>query len=475
MNTMAYDKTDAKSIEQYGQQLIGKNFQYIIDSDRKEYYTEELKASTSTYLNIKNEERKNYKGKLGQLVEEKYFNYRCNSSKDADFKEAGVELKVTPYKINKNGNIVAKERVSLTMIDYMQVVNENFENSHLWHKCKCILFIWYLFNGKENNPLNQIINYVQLFTPPKEDLKIIMHDYEIIVAKIKAGKAHELSEGDTMYLGAAPKASSIEDVRQQPFSNIPARLRAFTYKNSYMTYLLHNYFIKGKDIYTQIMPEDCNNTFEDYVIQKIEKFKNWSIDDLSKKFELDIKAKNTPSNIAFRILGIKNNKAEEFTKANIIVKAIRIEKKGTIKQNMSFPAFRFNELINEAWDTSSFGCYLRDSKFFFVVYKFDSSGILRLKGCQFWNIPYNDLENDVKSVWNKTVETIKNGLKINMINGKFSSNLPKMKDNWICHVRPHAKDSKDVDMLPDGRIYPKQCFWLSSKYILSQLDEKLKN
>lgn len=42
----------------------------------------------------------------------------------------------------------------------------------------------------------------------------------------------------------------------------------------------------------------------------------------------------------------------------------------------------------------------------------------------------------------------------------------------MCHVRPHARNSKDTYELPDGRKYPKQCFWLNNSYILSQLDKK---
>lgn len=51
------------------------------------------------------------------------------------------------------------------------------------------------------------------------------------------------------------------------------------------------------------------------------------------------------------------------------------------------------------------------------------------------------------------------------------NNFPKASDNPICHVRPHARNAQDVDELPDGRMFPKQCFWLNKEYILSQLDE----
>ena len=69
---------------------------------------------------------------------------------------------------------------------------------------------------------------------------------------------------------------------------------------------------------------------------------------------------------------------------------------------MSFPTFKFKELVEEDWEDSTFGNYLRETRFLFVVYKFDQQDELRLKGCQFWNIPYDDLEGNVKSVWEKT-------------------------------------------------------------------------
>ena len=40
---------------------------------------------------------------------------------------------------------------------------------------------------------------------PERDQMIIQHDWEKIARYVKAGKAHELSEGDTLYLGAATR------------------------------------------------------------------------------------------------------------------------------------------------------------------------------------------------------------------------------------------------------------------------------
>ncbi len=321
--------------------------------------------------------------------------------------------------------------------------------------------------------LDYQIGYSRLFTPSEQDVKIIRHDFEIITAKIRDGKAHELSESDTLYLGAAPKAATSKDRRKQPFCDEMAKPRAFAFKNSYMTYVLNNYVIPGENKYEPIIHDETTDLFEDYVVSKINTYRDYTVKELCMEFQVEYekKPKNLEAMLAYRMLGIKGNHAEEFEKANVVVKTIRIGKNNKIKESMSFPAFKFKELVKEAWEDSTFGNYLRETRFLFVVYKFDAWDELRLKGCQFWNIPYKDLEGNVRKVWKETVEVLTNGVKIEMKNGVKYNNFPKASDNPVCHVRPHAQNAKDTYELPDGRQYPKQCFWLNNTYILKQLEK----
>ncbi|MBT9939656.1 restriction endonuclease [Anaerostipes hadrus] len=470
---LEYDETDPKSIEAYGKKLIGMTFQDVCDQDdmKKSNVVRETEA-----YEIKHEDKKR-KGGLGEIIEERYFHYPANNDARPDFDKAGVELKVTPYKQNKNGSFSAKERLILTMTDYFKVVNEEFEDSHMWQKARLILLVYYLYQKEIENRLDYKIGYVNLFTPPEEDIKIIKQDFEVIKQKIKDGKAHELSEADTLYLGAAPKAATSKNRRKQPYSDELAKPRAFSFKTSYMTYILNHYIIPGKNTYESIIKEKTEESFEDYVIHKIEQYRDNTVHELCDKFQIpykDKKPKNLEAMLTYRMLGIKGNHAEEFEKANIVIKTIRINKNNRIKENMSFPIFKFKELIEEEWDDSTFGNYLRETKFLFVVYKYDDNDELRLKGCQFWNIPYDDLEKEVKVVWEKTKQLIKNGLKIEVKNGKNCSNLPKISENRVCHVRPHGRNAQDTYELPDGRRLTKQCFWLNNSYILSQLDKQFK-
>lgn len=468
-----YDRRSPSSIEAYAQKMIGKTFRQIIEEDERKntMLREEMSYGSSDVS-----ETKRNKGNLGQIIEERFFHYECNSDSRADFHEAGVELKVTPYKVNQNGSLSAKERLILTMIDYYQVVNESFEKSHMWNKSRLILLVYYLYRKEIQYNLDYKIGYSRLFTPPEQDIKIIKHDYEVIVSKIRAGKAHELSEGDTLYLGAAPKASTSKDRRKQPYSDELAKPRAFAFKNSYMTYVLNNYIVPGKATYEPIVADKSVDSFEDYVIGKIEKYRSYSVDDLCIEFDVETqkRPKNLEAMLAYRMLGIKGNHAEEFEKANIVVKTIRIGKNNKIKESMSFPTFRFKELVEEEWEDSTFGNYLRETRFLFVVYKFDENDVLRLRGCQFWNIPYDDLETEVKGVWERTKNVLQEGLQITMVNGVRRNNFPKATENRVSHVRPHAQNAQDVYELPDGRMFPKQCFWLNNTYIYEQINDKIK-
>lgn len=470
-----YDRSDPISIEAYAQRMIGKTFREIWEADEA-HQPMILREDSANYGSSDVLETKRNKGNLGQIIEERFFHYACNSDSRADFYEAGVELKVTPYRINQNGSLSAKERLILTMIDYYQVVNETFEESHFWNKSRLILLVYYLYKKEIKYNLDYKIGYSRLFTPPEQDVKIIRHDYYTIVSKIKAGKAHELSEGDTLYLGAAPKASTSKNRRRQPFSQELAKPRAFSFKSSYMTYVLNNYIVQGKNTYEPIVRDKYVDSFEDYVIEKVDRYKGYSVNDLCMEFDIGIekRPKNLEAMLAYRILEIKGNHAEEFEKANVAVKTIRIGNNDRIKESMSFPTFRFKELVQEDWDDSTFGNYLRGTRFLFVVYKFDKDNILRLRGCQFWNIPYKDLETDVKSVWEKTKQVIQDGLQVTMVNGVRRNNLPKASENPVCHVRPHAQNAQDTYELPDGRQYPKQCFWLNNSYIYDQIDDEIK-
>ncbi|MEH7484373.1 MutH/Sau3AI family endonuclease [Neobacillus drentensis] len=117
-----------------------------------------------------------------------------------------MELKVSGFETNKNGTLRAKERISLSMINYNQIIHETFQFSKLISKIKKLLIIWYEYiRGIPYNDF--IIQDFQLYNM-ETDLPIIEKDFTIIKNKVLNGQAHLLSEGDTSYLKTATKSSS---------------------------------------------------------------------------------------------------------------------------------------------------------------------------------------------------------------------------------------------------------------------------
>lgn len=412
------------------------------------------------------------KGAVGNIVQEGWFGCKVNSESEPDFPNIGVELKVMPYIYNTKG-LRAKERMVCNMIDYTKEHKNEFETSTFWKKCNTILLMTY--EHKKDIPKSDFIIDAAKYLPfTKKDLAIIRNDWEIIVSKIREGKAHELSEGDTTYLGACTKASNSNVLRDQPFSEIKAKQRAYSLKQSYMTYVLNQYIYGKVNKDEELICDDellnLKSGFELYVEKTISKYYGKTQDELKKIFNVVSNSKNLNEILVAKIFGVNGriSKTQEFKKANITAKTIMIQSNGKIKQHMSFPAFKFCEIINEEWEDSEFKNYLEQAKFMFIIFR-EIDREFVLDKVKFWSIPEKDLE-EVRIVWQRTVDTIIEGVEITYKNNKIYNNLPSSTENRVCHVRSHGNNRADTYPLPDGRMLTKQCFWLNNSYIKSIIE-----
>ena len=412
------------------------------------------------------------KGAIGNVIEESWFGYNVNSEAEPDFPEANVELKVTPYIHTKHG-IRAKERLVCNIINYMTEYQKTFNTSDFWHKCQTLLIMSYE-HKVDVSKKDFVIDKAFLFSFPEEDLIIIEQDWEKIISKVRKGEAHLITEGDTLYLAACTKGANSSSVRKQPFSDIPAKQRAYSLKSSYMTRILNTYIFGDKEDEHIITDwrELQSHSFEDVIIERLKIFYGRTVSQLFDRFGLVTSAKNANELILSKMLGIsgKASQTNEFQNASIIPKTIRIQKSGTIKESMSFPAFKFTEIIKEKWETSELREMLEPVKFMFVIFCENDNDEYVFERVAFWNMPIEDLE-EVRKVWEKTVKIIKEGVELKYDGRITHNNLPKQSENPVAHVRPHARDSKDTYPLPDGRKMVKQCFWLNRKYIESVVDK----
>lgn len=436
-----------------------------------------MKVETISSPDYDKEEEKFNKAFFGHLFETNVYGYDINSTSAPDFLDAGIELKVTPYKKNKDNTLSAKERLVLNIINYMDEYKNEFYSSHFWFKNNKIQIIWYFYEPDKNkNDLR--ITHELLFTFPKEDLPIIIKDWETIIDKIKKGKAHEISEADTMYLGACTKGANKNSVREQPFSSIKAMQRAFCLKTSYMTGLVRKYIGNYEDV--ERVLKNAGESFTDFVENVIKKYKGKTQKELMEEFNIDSNAKNLNGMLIARMFNVKSRlrDTDEFQKANIIPRTVRVEENGHIKESMPFPYFNYESFKTTEWEDSELKEELETTKYMFFVFKKKDDDYV-FSGIKLWNMPELTLENEVKNMWNKTKNVVLSGNIVKRVdeNGKRDTNFPGMSDNGVCHVRPHARDSKDTLSLPVAdkltglTEYTKHCFWLNNKYLEEILKE----
>lgn len=437
-------------------------------------YAKNLENKTSLEaLNVQMDYNPKNKGQFGNFIEKEYFGIDNNNDRRPDFQKLGIELKVTPVKQLKNKTYSSKERMTLTMINYIKDYKFEFEESPLMKKLH-ILIIFYLWEKNLNPNYYRFLKSI-LYKIPSEDYETIREDYNIIMNKIRNGKAHELSEADTLYLSACTKGAKATTLATQKFSEIKAKQRAFAFKNRYMTNLFNNIY-KSTDRIEKINKTKEEVSLSNLLNLKFNKYIGMSKNELIKEFNIESKrAKQERAIIIRKILGINKSSlsnVEEFQKANIVVKTILEEENNSIKEDMSFKNFKLKKIIEEkVFEESEWFKIFSETKFLFVIFK-RKGETYYLDRIKLWNMPISDIEKDLRNVWQRTKNAIIEGVILSERGNKVFNNLPKKKENNIAHVRSKAKDGKDRDELPDGRMITKQCLFLSNYYIKKQIYDR---
>jgi DNA mismatch repair protein MutH len=328
----------------------------------------------------------------------------------------------------------------------------------------------------EINILDLYIKIVDEWKFPDTDFEIIKSDWNSINEKIKQGKAHEISEGDTFYLGASTKGAKGGSQRSQPFNKIQAKQRAYSFKQGYLNHIIATLNKDSQINYGKIISsknEIKNRTIQEIVLDRFKPYINKTINDIigDLNYNLNKNAKGFYTSLTKLMLGISLDKEiEEFDKAGIKLKTIRLKSNNLPKEDISFPTFSFLEIVDEEWENSFFKEIL-ETKYLFVFYKYDENNELKLNKVKFWNMPQKDII-EAKKVWNKVKKIVANGDIVREVKGKIRyTNFPNKDFNKIAHVRPHALNASDTLPLPfRDRVtkkmeYTKQSFWLNNSYV----------
>jgi DNA mismatch repair endonuclease MutH len=436
-----YDKTSVESILEHARLLTGKTLDSLVELP-------------DDIVNSRN------RGDLGKLIEIYFFEHQPPNTTKPDFPDAGpfgLELKTTGVKEVK-GEFRAKERLVMTMIDYINIINEDWEDSVFIKKCRLLLILFYLYAKEVPVHKRKFVLDPLLYDLVEQDEEIIKRDWEYIRDKIDAGKAHELSEGDTLYLGACRKGSGgeKEKLRSQPNSETKARARAFSFKPEFLNAIINQHTKNEKGTLKLVK----GKTFEEVTIDRFRPYIGKSMLEIANSFgipEVNQRDKSFEAKMARKIISGGKSSVLELDKAGIIVKTVRL-KNGRLRESVSFPNFKYLEIVKENWEDSAF-CEAIERRFLFVVIDISKDGNRILKKVGYWNMPYED-RLEAEGVWKETKRRVS-------IDARF---LPKESESHVAHVRPHARNKKDTYPTPQGTNEVKKCFWLNRGYIESVIN-----
>lgn len=432
MEPFDYNPESAESIVSYAERLIG-------------YSLADLFPRHEEVANRRN------RGDLGGMVQKLFFGLEADSRSEADFLNAGLELKTTGVRWGSNGGFVAKERLVLRMIDYEAIVEEEWETSSLLKKCRQILLLAYLYDVEKSIFDRKFVLRPMLLDLLDEDFSELKADWQSIRQKVVDGKAHELSEGDTFVLGACRKGSGgdSERLRKQPFSGVGAKSRAFSFRQGFVNKILQQYGEEDREALGANHLRDLpHRAFRSYLGKNVEQ--------IASEFEYFKESKSHKGYyrlLAEKILVAGGYSVQQLRDIEIEMKTVRLGPTGSPREAMSFPGFKFMSIIEEAWEDSSFFQKI-ESKFLFVVFAERPDGTETLHKASYWNMPHTD-RLEAERVWKETKKRV----------AIDASNLPKSSESNVAHVRPKGRNGNDKIPTPQGKTHLKQCFWLNRAYV----------
>jgi hypothetical protein len=211
---------------------------------------------------------------------------------------------------------------------------------------------------------------------------------------------------------------------------------------------------------------DINKEFPEEQAEMLKKYIGKNYRKIAKSIKLDLSKnpKNKFAMIASTIgtngAKININTSEEFLKAGLMMKSIRIQANGKIKESMAFENINYTEVYHEENEWLESRCYnIFTSRFMFVIFREQTPNKedYILDNIFFWTMPQSDL-NIAELYW----ENIKQCVNENHISPEY---FWKISDHKLFHVRPKGRNVNDLAPNPHGGEAKKYCYWFNNEYI----------
>lgn len=395
------------------------------------------------------------KGEVGAIVEA-YFGIPPNTRSEADFPAAGIELKIVPL-IKSSRGYRAKERTVISMIDFDSLIDQNWATAAVRKKLS-ILFVF--FEHLMDRPKAEFpILHVALWEPDSRMESFLKDDWEKVKQAIEVGRAHLLTESMGRIMGPCTKGASSRHLVSQPVKTFAAkaRSRAFALKPAFTLAIYEESTGKlgAVDSLIDRLGIKIPN-FEEEVATRYERYVGRTVGEVARELGVPLSSsKSFAAGVIRRALGASTTKAKilEFERTGLTVRTPRVASSGMPYEAVSFPAFRYMELIEETWEDSTLMSQIEYMLFTPIegARKSTPQSDCVIRPLVFWKPDAMELDI-ISKEWEMFVDLIRR---------EKALDLPPASDTDMIHVRPHGRDSSDLDIAPGVGEIRKQSFWLN--------------
>ncbi len=391
---------------------------------------------------------------VGHAVEA-WFGIPPNPRAGPDFPRPRIELKTVPVEMTPNGRRI-KERTVISLIDYEQISRETWATASVRKKLK-ILFVF--FEHLPDVPKDEFpIRAAMLWQPTGLVEEQIRRDWETVREKVMQGRAHELSEADGRILGPCTKGATAATMRRQPFSDVPAKSRAFALKPSFTLSL---YVEPGGE------PMEADGIAESASLRalllRFRRFIGREIGDIAQELGIQPSpAKNFAAKVVRRAVAAASPlSGEELRLVGPTIRVPRVDPDLHPYEAISFPAFAHMSLVDETWSDSALLACVERMLFIPILGEKRRTPPER---CVVLEPVYWEPTAEELAIIEEEWTTFRN-----LIAAGHAHSLPTESQTRAIHVRPHGRNALDRELVPGGSTHVRRSFWLNKAFVTEVL------
>ena len=206
--------------------------------------------------------------------------------------------------------------------------------------------------------------------------------------------------------------------------------------------------------------------FEEQLLQRFRRYEGRTVEDVAR--ELGVPSSNAKSYAAAvvrRAFGAKSvrSRFREFDEMGLTPRMSRVNADFIPYEALSFPAFRYRELLEETWEDCDL---LSRLEYMLIVPIRGDRRDTPQEACRFgppvFYRPSAIQLEAIRQEWELFRVEIRVGR---------AADLTPASGTLAIHVRPHARDSRDVDDAPIVGPVVKKSFWLNRPFVAKVLRE----